>query len=211
MHRTAVSQKCKLLALGKWQAKLKQNMIPHNFFLLADHQDFLGVILKINYSFTRKANGDRSQDHIKKVIGPCRAGRFMSLTLGPHSINLYAYSKLVYRCNSIDLRIADINLFTKTAKSFLCTDLLEKLSQLTQFRQIEQGGLGLLCIQTRAPASLISTFLQTAINPDFNHTPLFWQPLTKGSYAGLVTLIAYVVAKIGIEKYLMDKFLKIHY
>ena len=77
----------------------------------------------------------------------------MSLTLRPHSINLYAYSKLLYICNSIDLRIADINMFTKTAKSFLYADLLEKPSQLTLFREIEQGSLGLLCIQTRASAS----------------------------------------------------------
>ena len=42
-------------------------------------------------------------------------------------------------------------------------------------------------------------------------TPLFRQPLTKGSWDGLVTLTAYIAAKIGIEEYLMDKFLKIHY
>ena len=41
--------------------------------------------------------------------------------------------------------------------------------------------------------------------------PLFWQPLTKGSWAGLVTLTAYMAAKIGIKEYFMDNFLKIHY
>ena len=30
-------------------------------------------------------------------------------------------------------------------------------------------------------------------------------------WTGLVTLTAYMAAKIKIEKYLMDKFLKIHY
>ena len=118
MHRTAVSQKCKFLALGKWKTNLRQNMIPHDFFILSDHLDFLGVILKSTYSLTRKANGDLLQDRIKKVIGPWRAGRFMSLTLRPHSVNLFAYSKLLYRCNSIDLRIVDIKLFSKTATSF---------------------------------------------------------------------------------------------
>ena len=167
MHRTAISQKCKLLALGKWKRTLKQEHIPHNFFLLSDHMDFLGVILQSSYSFTRKANGDLLQERIKKVVGPWRAGRFMCLTLRPHSINLYAFMPL-YRCNSIDLRIADIKLFSKTAKSFLYADLLEKPGQLTLFRDIEQGDLGLICIQTRATASLISTFLQTAVNPKFD-------------------------------------------
>ena len=82
-------------------------MIPH------DHLDFLGVILKSTYSLTRKANGALLKDRIKNVIGPWRAGRFMSLNLRPHSINLYAFSKLLYRCNSVDLRIADIKMFTK--------------------------------------------------------------------------------------------------
>ena len=137
-------------------------------FLLSDHLDFPGVVLKSSYSFTRKANGDLLQERIRKVVGPWIAGRFMSLTLRPHSINLYAYSKLLYRCNSNDLRIADIKFFTKTAKSFLYADLLEKPEQPTLFQEIEQGGLGLICIQNRATASLISTFLQTAVNPKFD-------------------------------------------
>ena len=32
MHRTAISQKCKFLALGKWKTKLQQHMIHHPFF-----------------------------------------------------------------------------------------------------------------------------------------------------------------------------------
>ena len=58
-------------------------------------------------------------------------------------------------------------MFTKTALSFLYAGLLEKPCQLVLFREIEQGGLGLMCIQTRATAALITTFLQTAINPNF--------------------------------------------
>ena len=59
-------------------------------------------------------------------------------------------------------------MFSKTAKSFLYADLLEKPNRLALFREIEKGGLGLLCIQTRATAVLISTFLQTAVNPKFD-------------------------------------------
>ena len=91
----------------------------------------------------------------------------MPLNLRPHSINTYAFSKLMYRCNTIDLRICDIKAFNKTAKSFLYTDQLEKPDERTLYRCIEDGGLGLLNIQVRARAALISTFLQTAINPNF--------------------------------------------
>ena len=52
MHRTAESKKCKFLALGKWKTELKQNMIPHNFFSLSDHLDFLGVTLKSTFTAT---------------------------------------------------------------------------------------------------------------------------------------------------------------
>ena len=73
----------------------------------------------------------------------------------------------MYRCNTIDLRIGDIKAFNRTAKSFIYADLLEKPDELTLYRDIEDGGLGLLNIQIRARAALISTFLQTAINPKF--------------------------------------------
>ena len=64
MHRTAISQKCKFLPLGKWKDELTQGMIPHSFFSLSDHLDFLGVQLKATYSLTRKVNGDILQDRI---------------------------------------------------------------------------------------------------------------------------------------------------
>ena len=91
----------------------------------------------------------------------------MPLNLRPHSVNVYAFSKLMYRCNTIDLRIEDIKTFNKTVKSFIYTDLLEKPCELILYRDIDTGGLGLIHIQTRAKAALISTFLQTAVNPKF--------------------------------------------
>ena len=49
--------------------------------------------------------------------------------------------------------------------------MLEKPDKLTLYRNIEDGGLGLIDIQTRARAALLSTFLQTAIGKNFtsNH------------------------------------------
>ena len=92
----------------------------------------------------------------------------MPLNLRPHSVNTFAISKLMYRCNTIDLRIGDIKVFNKVVKSFLYADLIEKPDELTLYRDIDNGGLGLVNIQSRARASLISTFLQTAINPEFS-------------------------------------------
>jgi hypothetical protein len=95
----------------------------------------------------------------------------MTLNLRPHSVNTYAISKLMYRCNTIDLRIADINAFNKTIKSCLSADMIESPDELTLHRNIEDGGLGLVHIQTRARAALMTTFLQTAIGKKFtrNH------------------------------------------
>ena len=53
------------------------------------------------------------------------------------------------------------------AKSFIYADLLEKPNEITLYRDIKDGGLGLYHIQNRAQASLIATFLQTAYNPTF--------------------------------------------
>ena len=91
MHRTAESQKCKFLPLGRWRTELTQKMIPHQFFSLSDHLKFLSVTLKATYPMTRKVNWEALRDRIQKVVGPWREGRFMSLYLQPHSVNKYAF------------------------------------------------------------------------------------------------------------------------
>ena len=146
-------------------------MIPHNFFSLSGHLDFLGVTLKPTYYLTRGINGDALRERINRVVGPWRGGRFMSLSLRPHSTNLYAFSKLLYRCNTIVPRVSDLQYFNSTAKRFIYADLLLNPNKLILFRDKSQGGLGLTCMKMRARAALISTFLETAINPRFirNH------------------------------------------
>ena len=101
MHRSAASNKCNFLALGKWRTELTQNMIPYDFFTLSEHLDFLGITLKATFGATRRANGEILQERIKQVINPWRGGRFICLNLRPHSVNCYAYSKLLYRCNIV--------------------------------------------------------------------------------------------------------------
>ena len=92
MHRDPTAGKCKLLALGRWKGTLTQEDLPRNFFSLSDHLEMLGLTLKATYSATRKANGDELQDTIKQVVGPWRSGKFMPLTMRPHSLNCYALS-----------------------------------------------------------------------------------------------------------------------
>ena len=77
----------------------------------------------------------------------------------------------MYRCNVIDLRIADIKQFNSTAKSYIYADLLERPNELILYRDIKYGGLGLYHIQLRAKAALIATFLQSVCKPTFirNH------------------------------------------
>ena len=172
MHRTAESQNYKFLPLGKWKTELTQDMIPHIFFSLSDHLDFLGVTLKSTFSSTRKANGDILQDRIKKVIGPWRGGLLMHLNLRQHSVNMYAYSKLLYRCNVIDPRVEDITCFKSASKAFIYTGLLEKPEEITIHREVEDGGLGLLHIESRAKAPLLSFSSKHQSTPTLNATSI---------------------------------------
>ena len=172
MHRDPLSEKCKFLPLGRWRGSLTQEDIPCSFFLLSDHLDMLGATLKATYTATRKANGDALVEKIRKTVGPWRAGRHMGLTMRPHLINSTVFSKMYHRCTTGDLRVGDINEVTKQVKAWLYADLLEKPSKLALHRQVDQGGLGLLCVQRRGLAFLISSFLETAINPKFSRNLL---------------------------------------
>ena len=57
-------------------------------------------------------------------------------------------------------------------KSWLYQDLLLKPSELVLYRNIEDGGLGLMNVSIRGLALLIRTFLETSINPNFRHSLL---------------------------------------
>ena len=101
----------------------------------------------------------------------------MELTMRPHSLNCYAFSKLWHRCTTIDLRAGDINFINKQAKGWLYADLLEKPEELALYRQTQHGGLGLYHVEQRALAHLVNSFLETACNPKFRrnqfHEALF--------------------------------------
>ena len=91
----------------------------------------------------------------------------MPLVCRPFSLNSYCLSKAWFRTHSVDLRAGDITAYTSACKGWLYQDMLEKPNELLLYRPVEEGGLGLHHVQSKAQASLISTFLQTAVNPRF--------------------------------------------
>ena len=94
----------------------------------------------------------------------------MDLTCRPWSVNCYALSKIWFKCHTVDLRVADINSITSKIKSWLYQDQLEKPEEMVIYRPINAGGLGLHNVSCKAKASLIRTFLETAVNPSFSHS-----------------------------------------
>ena len=91
----------------------------------------------------------------------------MELSGRPWSLNSYALPKVWFRCHSVDLRIADITSITSKVKSWLYQDQLEKPEDMVNYRPPEMGGLGLHHVKIKAEASLIRTFMETAVNPSF--------------------------------------------
>ena len=170
LHRDPAAGKVKFLALGRWRGTLCQEDIPHQYILLSDHLDFVGVELRATFIQTRKANGDLLQTKVKNTVGPWKAGRFMPLTLRPYTANTYALSKVWFKCSSINLRTQDITTINSQVKSWMYQDCLEKPSELALYRKPEDGGLGLFNVKLRALSLLIRTFLETATNPQFRHS-----------------------------------------
>ena len=94
----------------------------------------------------------------------------MPLVSRPFSINTYCLSKVWFRTSSVDLRAGDITAITSKIKSYCYQDLYQKPSEVLLFRRVEEGGLGLHHIQSKAMANLISTFLQTACSKRFQQS-----------------------------------------
>ena len=65
LHRNLDSNKCKLIALGRWRGVLQQENIPLPYLKLADYLDYLGVELHADYTKTRRANGEALQKKLR--------------------------------------------------------------------------------------------------------------------------------------------------
>ena len=171
LHRDPTTEKVKFLPLGRWQGTLTQEDLPRQvqYITISDHLNFVGVELRATFVKTRQANGDQLVARVKDTIGPWKGGKFMPLTMRPHSANTFALSKVWYRCSSINLRVSDSTSISSAIKSWLYQDLLQKPSELVLHRHCKDGGLGLLCVRVRALALLIRAFLETAAHPTFRH------------------------------------------
>ena len=75
-----------------------------------------------------------------------------------------------FRSSSVDLRVSDITEISKKIKSYCYQDLYQKPSEVTLYRPVEKGGLGLYHVASRAKANLISTFIQTACGKIFQQS-----------------------------------------
>ena len=137
LHRDPSAGKVKFPALGKWKKTLKQEDLPFQYITLSDHLDFVGIELCPSYQQTRSVNGTTLQEKVQKTTGPWLAGRFMPLTMRPHSISTYALSKVWFKCCSINLRVQDIDRINHFEKMWLYKDCLEKPSELVLYRNAQ--------------------------------------------------------------------------
>ena len=167
LHRDTKSGKVKFLPLGRWRGTLMQEDIPVRYIVLSEHLDMVGVKLMATAQKTRKINCDELQERVQNTIGPWRGGKFMPITSRPHSLNTYCLSKVWFRTSSINLRMCDISKITSSLKSWLFADQLEKPEEFVLHRPRKHGGLGLVHVQSKALSLLITSFLETAINPKF--------------------------------------------
>ena len=167
LHRNPSSNKCKMLALGRWKGVLQQEDIPLPYLKLTDHLDYLGCRLYANYSATRRENGEILKNKVKDQISGWKSGKFLPLTSRPWSLNSYCLPKLWYRTACLDMRIGDSTAITSHIKTWLYQDMLEKPQEMVSYRPVELGGLGLNCVKTKAMAMLIHTFVAQAISPKF--------------------------------------------
>ena len=167
LHRDPVTGKCKVLPLGRWRGSLQQEDIPHPYMKLCDTLSMVGVELTASWQSSRKLNNDDLQKRIQTCIGSWKSGKFMPLVSRPFSINTYCSSKVWFRTGSVDLRMGDVTAITSKLKSYCYQDLYQKPSEVLLYRRVEEGGLGLHHIQSKAQAHLISTFIQTAASQRF--------------------------------------------
>ena len=165
MHRDPASMKCKFLPLGKWKSSLKQKDIPLPYLQLTESLDFLGCKLFSTYQTTTNENGRILIKKINDMISSWKSGKFLPITSRPWSLNSFCLSKIWYRTACLDIKVGDLDKITSMVKSWLYQDSLLKPPEIVLYRELENGGLGLHHVKSRAIAMLIHTFIAQAISP----------------------------------------------
>ena len=167
LHRNPVTGKCKVLPLGRWRNSLQQEDIAFPYMKICDTLSMVGVELTASWQATRKLKNDDLQSRVQNCVSSWKSGKFMPLVSRPFSINTYCLSKVWFRTGSVDLRAGDIKAITSRIKSYVYQDLYQKPSEVLLYRDIEDGGLGLHHLESKAKAHLIATFIQTAAGKRF--------------------------------------------
>ena len=137
---------------------------------LTDKLEMVGVKLCDLWTTTRRINGESLKQKINNLMGSWRAGKFMPFILRPFSVNTYAFSKVWFRCCTVNLRESDLIAMNSSVKKWLYADLLLKPEELLLHRSVYHGGLGLSSIKWKSVAFLIRTFLELAANPKYLHS-----------------------------------------
>ena len=161
LHRDPATKKCQVLPLGRW-ANWKQSDVPLDYMALVDQINMLGVKLGRNISKTRAINGDELTKKVQTTIGSYKAGRFSPLVCRPFTANSYVLSKISYRAAVVNLRLADLNKIQSLVKQWVTQNLLLKPPEILLYREVEEGGLGLINTAARCTANLLKNFVEQA-------------------------------------------------
>ena len=127
----------------------------------------VGVKLCSSWSKSRRVNGDIVQQKVNGLMRSWRSGKFMPLSLRPYSANVFALSKVWFKCATVNLREGDFSSINSSLKRWIYADLLLKPEEIILFRPVHCGGLGLASVKHKSLAFLIKTFLEMASNPNF--------------------------------------------
>ena len=165
-----MSGKCKVLPLGRWRNTLQQEDIGFPHLRITDQLSMVRVELTASWQKTRKINNDDLQARVQNCVGAWKSGKHLPLVSRPYSLNTYCMSKVWFRTSSVDMREGDITAITSRAKSYCYQDLLQKPSEVVLFRTVQDGGLGLHNMRCKSLANLISTFILTAANKNYQQS-----------------------------------------
>ena len=159
LHRDTSTKKCQILTLGRW-SKWKQSESPLSYMGVVDELRFLGVRLARNSAMSRTLNGDELTKRVQDTIRSYKAGRHSPLICRPFTANTYIMSKVSYRSAVLNLRIQDTNKIQAAVKQWISQNLLLKPPEVLLFREVENGGLGLVNTSARCTANLLKTFVE---------------------------------------------------
>ena len=158
------SKKSKIMGLGPWK---NREVWPIPWLKVEKSLKIFGVQIYPTYKEILDQNWNTLFEKFRKTLYSWNLRSLESFQQRVDVVQIFGTSKLWYMCQVLPLPPKFANMFENVLKKFIWTGKLEKLALDETKNSREEGGLGIVCIRSKADALFLRQTCRLLANDEF--------------------------------------------